>query len=261
MLGHVAVRYFTERGAAVLTSDLRYDPNSPTEYLKTVVALHPSVVINALGIIKHRLSEEGAMMAVNGEFPIRLREALPREVCLVQPSTDCVFRGDRGDYEVDAPHDASDEYGKSKSAGERVAGTPGSLVVRASIIGPEVSRSPKGLLGWLLSHADGETVPGYVDHRWNGITTLEWCRIVEKRVLRAARQVACGVIQPACEGPVTKCELLKVLSEAFGRRLRVAPVSSGAPIDRTLRPTETRKPIGEQATELASWYRSQNERA
>ena len=89
-------------------------------------------------------------------------------------SSDGVFRPDVGDRNAVEPGDATDDYGASKCAGERAVLDAGGLVIRCSIVGPEVLE-PQSLLGWLLRQ-EGE-IRGFTNHLWNGITTLEWARV------------------------------------------------------------------------------------
>jgi dTDP-4-dehydrorhamnose reductase len=239
MLGHTVTSYFRARGVRIETLDLRYSPAHPWNFFATLDALRPEVVINALGLIKQREGDPEGLRAINGEFPLLLRLVMPRDALLVHASSDCVFRGDRGGYKVSDPLDAVDPYGVSKGLGERVAEWPNTLVVRTSIVGLEPPETTRGLLAWFLSHRDGERVPGFVDHTWNGLTTIEWCGFVESEIHAWESGRAGKIVQPCCDVPLTKFEMLKVFNATFQRRIQVDPVHSDGALDRSLIPTIT----------------------
>ena len=101
-----------------------------------------------------------------------------------------------------------------------------------SLIGPE-PRAPRSLLGWFLSRTIGATVPGYVNHRWNGLTTLAFAKIC--RGLIAAEHPATGFRHVVPADEVTKCELLGLFRSGFRRPdIVVEPVEAAAAVDRTL---------------------------
>jgi len=254
MLGHIAERYFRGRGFEVLTLGERFDLGSPGTFIDAVRAAQPDVALNAIGLIKQRESDPAALLSVNAALPVLLRLALPPEALLVQPSTDCVFSGTTGWYAVDAIRDATDAYGLSKILGETVASYPRTMVVRTSIVGPELAGGSHGLLGWFLSQRPGATVRGYTDHLWNGLTTLEWCKVVEE--VLASPSSTCErsvIVQLGTERRWTKAEILLMFRETYRRDVRVEPAPSGHPLDRTLCPTMVRRPLEEQLRELAAF--------
>ena len=252
MLGHVAARYFRERGCEVATTDARFDPGAPEPFLRDVAALAPDVVVNAIGLVKQRSADPGRLLELNAALPLLLRLSLPPHVTLVQPSTDCVFAGTRGGYRVDERPDAMDAYGLSKALGESVASHPNTLVVRVSIIGLELGGGATGLLGWFLSHGDGAALRGFLDHRWNGLTTLEWCRVVDDALDQAGGANG-QLIQPGTERRWTKAEMLHLFADVWSRRVRIDDVPSGAAVDRSLEPTIRVRPLEDQLRELAEW--------
>lgn len=132
-----------------------------------------TIIINCMGVTNKRndlsLTE---MYMVNGVFPHVLdRICLHNDIKLLQPSTDCVFNGLTGHYEDDSIKDAYDDYGLSKSIGEEIYGS----VIRTSIIGEEAN-THSNLLSWCISKKN-QSVRGYEDHFWNGITCLEWAKL------------------------------------------------------------------------------------
>ena len=115
------------------------------------------------------------LIKINSCFSLELIQLCEKiEVPLIQVGTDCVFSGKRGEYLEDDDHDETGAYGISKSLGEPSSCT----VIRTSIIGRELYNK-KSFLEWVLSN-DGKTINGYENHIWNGITCLEWSKLIEK---------------------------------------------------------------------------------
>ncbi len=236
MLGHVVARYFAGLGHEVSTTEERYDGTSRAALIAAVTASRCDRIVNCIG-----LASGADLMTINALLPHHLASVLRPGQVLVHASSDGVFSGDTGMYASTAPLDASDPYGISKRVGE--PGHPGAVVIRCSIVGPELGRA-HSLLGWFLS--GNEPVDGYTNHRWNGITSLEWARL--------ALALAAGVHQPACAAPVSKADLLEAFAAVFSHPRPVRRVSHERSIDRTLRPTVTCTPIVEQLGDLRSWY-------
>ncbi|HEY0659085.1 MAG TPA: sugar nucleotide-binding protein, partial [Pyrinomonadaceae bacterium] len=119
--------------------------------------VRPEVTINAIGIIKQIPSAQNIIdiLTINSIFPHKLSEITKEfNSRLITISTDCVFRGEKGNYSEEDISDAFDLYGKSKNLGEVVA--ENCLTLRTSIIGRELT-SRHSLVEWFLSNR-GEKV-------------------------------------------------------------------------------------------------------
>jgi dTDP-4-dehydrorhamnose reductase len=257
MLGHVVARHLESEGIAVRTSDLRYS-GSPTDALvEAVRASGAPLVVNCLGRIKQKSTDPADLATANALFPLHLVQRLHAGQHLVHASTDCVFAGTRGSYRVDDERDAADDYGRSKVLGEGVARWPNATVVRVSIIGPDIAgpgAAGRGLLGWMLAQPADVPLRGFTNHRWNGITTLEWARVaVELVARRNAGERIPAVVQPGSDA-VTKHELLGMIREAFDTGHTIEPVEAPEAVDRTLVPTMHRPSIAEQLRAMAAWH-------
>jgi len=186
----------------------------------------PQVVVNAAGIVRQRVEADPVeSIEVNSLFPHRLaaicRSARTR---LIHISTDCVFSGNRGNYqEADNP-DPIDLYGRSKLLGEVVG--DGCLTIRTSIIGLELAHY-SGLIEWFLRQP--KTVRGYRRARWNGVTTVELARIINTLVKRSDLE---GLWHVSAE-PITKYQLLADLGALLKLSTAVVPDDSVV-IDRSL---------------------------
>jgi dTDP-4-dehydrorhamnose reductase len=139
-----------------------------------------SWIVNAIGMTKPMIREDVSCdvlraINVNSMFPTVLAlSANKKKARVIQIATDCVFSGRDGPYYEDSPHDALDVYGKTKSLGEVNAANIHRL--RCSIVGPEL-RGHRYLLNWFRGQAHNAHVNGYINHYWNGITTLAFAKI------------------------------------------------------------------------------------
>jgi dTDP-4-dehydrorhamnose reductase len=145
-------------------------------------------------------------------------------------ATDCVFSGARGGYVERDAHDALDVYGKTKSLGE--THHPHVVHLRCSIVGPE-PKDRKFLLEWLRGQPMGAAVRGFVNHRWNGVTTLQFARLCRGLVTGGSWPGHLQHVVPADD--VTKADLLRLMAAAYDRAdVGIADAAADVPIDRTL---------------------------
>jgi dTDP-4-dehydrorhamnose reductase len=252
MLGGMVASYFQPRHD-VLTVAVRFDPGNAEPFLAEVRAAGADVVINGIGAIKQRTVDASTLLAVNAYMPRLLRRSLPATTLLVHPSTDCVFDGTCGPYAAGAPAEAGDAYGISKSLSETVKDFPSTLVIRCSVVGPDPKGRATGLLGWFLAQPRGAQVHGYVDHKWNGLTTLHWCQVVE-RILAGGTPVPAGaILQPGTEQVHSKYEMLLLFGSIFRPDIKVLATKAGGPSDRSLIPNLVVPPLPEQLRELAAF--------
>jgi len=190
----------------------RFDRDPPPSEM---VAGH-AWIVNAIGITK----------------PL-IRDDQPSEVAdarILQIATDCVYSGSRGEYVESDPHDALDVYGKTKSLGESFQENVHHL--RCSIIGPE-PKDFKFLIEWFRRQPRDATVKGFVNHRWNGVTTLHFARLCEGIITRGLSLSHLQHVVPS--GSMTKAAMLHAFAAAFARRdVRIEDVEAGTIIDRTL---------------------------
>lgn len=195
-------------------------------------------VINAIGITKPRVKDDNdaqveTAIRVNGLFP---RALVRCGVPVLQIATDCVYSGAKGRYVETDLHDATDVYGKTKSLGE--AHHESLLHLRCSIVGPEPTER-KFLLEWLRGQSRDARLPGYVNHEWNGVTTLHFARLAAALIAKDAGHGAgplLGRLQHVIPADVvSKHELLRLFAAAFDRPdLSIAAVDAPTRVDRTL---------------------------
>jgi dTDP-4-dehydrorhamnose reductase len=126
-------------------------------------------IINAMGILVNE-SQQNKEIAnlINTKLPKYL-EANSGNAKVIHLSTDCVFSGKDGNYNELSDTDGTSDYALTKIAGE--IDNDKDLTIRTSIIGPEL-KDGTGLFHWLAKNKNN-TVIGFDNHIWNGITTLE----------------------------------------------------------------------------------------
>jgi dTDP-4-dehydrorhamnose reductase len=247
MLGHVVTRLFAESGLEVHTSSRRYEGRADDALVDEVMSSPCAVVVNCIGATS-KGATSAPLMVANAWLPPHFAAALGTRRLLVHASTDGVFSGACGPYDVRAATDATDAYGLSKRLGELCLVAGKAVVLRTSIIGPELGE-PRHLLGWFLRQR--AEVSGYADHLWNGITTLEWAKIA----LRAVKgEVPPGLHQPGCATYVSKYELLRLAGEEYSHTAPVRRTHGPYPVDRRLVPTIECPPIPQQLADLHRWY-------
>ena len=204
----------------------------------------PDVIVNCVGIIKQLAAARDpvASIAINALHPHLLaRAGRARGARVIHISTDCVFDGDRtgrtgsGYTEADVTN-ATDLYGRTKAMGELTA--PGTLTVRTSIIGRELSGA-SGLVEWFLSRR-GATADGYRGAIFSGFTTAALSAILLRVIVE----------QPALEGlyhvsapAIDKLALLGRLNEAFAAGITITPRDEPR-IDRSLDSTRFQAATG-----------------
>jgi dTDP-4-dehydrorhamnose reductase len=195
-----------------------------------------SWIINAIGFLDNRIDEDdpdslATAFDINAAFPNRLVEAAGRGRRVILVATDGVFSGQDAPYDERAPGDADGVYARSKSLGE--VRSPNVVSLRCSVIGPEPPPA-RSLLGWALSQPAGATIPGYSNHRWNGITSLHFAKLCAGLILADDHDLP-SLIHVLPDDSVSKAELLQLGLDAFGRSdVTVVPEPAPVAVDRTL---------------------------
>jgi dTDP-4-dehydrorhamnose reductase len=192
--------------------------------------VRPEAVVNCVGVIKQRAAAASPVpsITVNSLLPHVLADRCEaRGARLIHFSTDCVFNGRRGGYTEDDVSDAEDLYGRTKYLGE-VAGRPGAVTLRTSIVGRELTHF-QSLIEWFLAQEGGK-VGGYRRARYSGVTTGVMAGIVERLVNE--HPGLSGLYQVA--GPwIDKFALLHLVRDAFGVDVEIVP-DDRIVVDRTM---------------------------
>jgi dTDP-4-dehydrorhamnose reductase len=244
MLGHTCFEHFTSlkkyellgtwRGEA--SRNIKSFDATEGDVSELIREFCPDWIINCIGVIKQKIQLDvqasiDNAFKINSNFPRELASAVSgTKVNVLQIATDCVFKGEEGCYHESSFHDATDIYGQSKSLGEIIA--PEIMNLRVSIIGREID-SNYSLTDWFLKHKAGDTVHGYTNHLWNGITTLAFARIAEGIIEKEEFRTGTFHIVPSDE--VSKFELLQLIRHQFKRKdITVIPAEGPEYVDRRL---------------------------
>jgi len=210
-------------------------------------------IVNAIGITKPLIQDDNPEQL---ERAVRTNVLLPHAIARVaaengarvlQIATDCVYSGLAGGYGENAAHDALDVYGKTKSLGECFGANVAHL--RCSIIGPE-AKDFKFLLEWFRLQQPGAQVNGFVNHQWNGVTTLHFAKI-------CAGIIETGLSLPHMQhvvptGTISKAAMLHEFAVAFNRAdIQIRDIVAPKLIDRTL--TTTNPELNRQLWQAAGY--------
>ena len=203
---------------------------------KLIDSTNPKYVINCIGRIKPTIDEDDSESVYQAK---QINSNLPKQIeklseagrfKIIQIGTDCVFSGKKGLYTINDEYDASDIYGRTKSDGEIDSGKK--MLLRTSIVGPEV-KPGQSLLNWFLELDKDSEVDGFENHKWNGITTLAFAKIVKGIILNNIYTPK--IIHLTPKDLVSKYELLSMFSSSFKREdIVINPTNAHLVIDRTL---------------------------
>jgi dTDP-4-dehydrorhamnose reductase len=216
MLGHMVYRYFNTLNKYILirmarSGECEYKVDlikDPDKIVDIVEKEQPDYIINCIGLlVKDSENNPANAIFINSLFP-HLLEGLTKDkkIKIIHISTDCVFSGTKGNYSEDDCTDGIGYYAKTKALGELKNNKD--LTIRTSIIGPEL-KDGTGLLGWFLKQ-QGE-VKGYSKCLWNGVTTLELAKQLDK-ILSIP---LVGLYQLVPNFFISKYDLLKLIKEVW----------------------------------------------
>lgn len=230
MLGFAVSEYFLSQGYEVqkITRkefDITKDPFAKLEHH----ILETDVVINCAGIIKPQIAKSTIedVLKVNAIFPRNLASFCRQmNIKCFHVTTDCVYTGAKGEYTEDDVFDADDVYGLTKNAGEPM----NCMTLRTSIIGEEQGQS-RSLIEWARSQR-GKKVNGFVNHYWNGVTTVHLAEVIEK--ILENEMYTEGIYHVHSPNSVSKKELLELLNEVYDLQMTVQPAEAPQFCDRTL---------------------------
>jgi dTDP-4-dehydrorhamnose reductase len=283
MLGSALVDYFQSVGVPVLeisrSSESIYASNRHIEFDINTQSASELIeqlpvgcqLINASGVIRHKIDEKSmadltTAIKVNSLFPHELTaKCLEKNIKVFQIATDCVFSGGRGSYSEADTHDPTDIYGVTKSLGEILS--PNVMTLRCSMVGIEKGSSIE-FLNWVIDQPLNSSLNGFINHLWNGLTTLHVAKILKGIIDRGSFKSGTYHLVPS--DFVSKYELITMVAKEFGRDdLAVQSTNGASAVDRrliTIYESENREhwesagyseglSISEMLSEYASWIK------
>lgn len=184
-------------------------------------------IINCAGIIKpYSLNDPATTLFINGALPHVLSQHYKEK--LIHITTDCVYNGLEGaPYDENSPHSPNDLYGLSKSLGEPFKH---SLVLRTSIIGPEITGFVS-LIEWFKKQ-EGQSIKGFTNHYWNGITTKQFGKICSAIINNRDQYPENGLFH-IFSNDISKYDMVISFKEKFNINVNIEPAEP-APVDRRM---------------------------
>lgn len=225
MLGHMVLKYIS-KSVEVETIDYRFPSD---EFRQAVFNYKGDYLINCIGSIPQRTNN----FEVNADLPIWLEQNANCRI--IHPSTDC---------EID-----DTDYGLSKRKGTEYLLSHGrkTKILQTSIIGPEL-KEHRSFLDWYVYNA-ADSVEGYKDALWSGITTLQWSKFCRDMISHWDNYKRMNVVAGEV---ISKYSLLKIIKEIFDVRVDIIPVDKGK--DKSLKGELNVPPIKDQLLELKAFY-------
>ena len=229
----------TLRDRKIDTYSTRTKPDEPRDFqfrfgidnLEQIVSKISDLdyVVNCIGAIPQRNTEPGNFK-INWELPLLLQNLAEKiGFKVIQIATDCAFDGLAGEYSEADSRSAKDAYGESKVLGEVLSSQ--FMHIRCSIIG--IDNEGRSLYSWLISHDKNSVVTGYVNHIWNGVTTLAFANVVAGIIQNDS--FASGMHHLVPSSTETKYELLRQIAKSENRQdLTIVPHVTETKVDRTL---------------------------
>ncbi len=190
-----------------------------------------TVVINCIGTIPHACKDyqltNKMYIKVNSIFPNVLSQICDKyQIKMIHPTTDCVYKGDKGSYtEKDEPDDDT-IYGMTKNLGEPENCT----VIRCSIIGEEVNNK-RSLIEWIKSNRNGK-IKGYTNHIWNGVTCLQYAKIVKHIIQHNLFWK--GVRHISSPDVLNKHQIVSLINQYYSLNIEIEPFETSVICDRSL---------------------------
>lgn len=236
MLGNYIVKYFELN---VCINIIKFTKNNyditklSKKSLEKLLVEHKidfdTVIINCAGIIpqaNNYILNNNNYYLINSIFPIMLSHLSNKyHAKLIHISTDCVFSGKKGNY-VESDHcDVSHIYGLSKSFGE----IHNSTIIRTSIIGDELYNK-RSLVEWIKSN-NNNTINGFKNHLWNGVTCLQLAKIIHKIILDNNYWIG---VRHVFSDIITKYDLVNMICDTYNLNIDVIEFFTAESYNRTL---------------------------
>jgi dTDP-4-dehydrorhamnose reductase len=203
--------------------------NNIEEFLLSKNIDNKTCVINCIGLIPQRFKNSknfNEYYIINSIFPQLLAKYCKKySAKMIQPTTDCVYNGNKGKYIETDFHDETNIYGVSKSLGE----SDNCTVIRTSIIGEEIYNK-YSLLEW-VKNSKG-IINGFTNHLWNGITCLQYCKLIDEIIKN--NLFWNGVKHIYSPVAKSKYELCCIIKDVYDIDIQINKMENSIIVDKTL---------------------------
>jgi dTDP-4-dehydrorhamnose reductase len=237
MAGHTVALHFLEQGYDVTAysrrpfpfcKNITGDVEDSRELRRFLTSGNYDAVINCIGVLNRDAEEKkAAAVYLNSYLPHLLAETLrDTPARLIHISTDCVFSGKLGSYRENSPKDGESFYARSKALGEVEDGR--NLTIRTSLVGPDINLDGIGLFNWFMKQSD--TVHGYTNALWTGVTTLTLAKAIEQ----AVRENLTGIYHLVNGENISKFDLLCLFNRSMRNNSLTVLPDDGVRVDKSL---------------------------
>lgn len=238
MAGHTIAIYLKEQGHDVVAFTQKYFEHCSQNILGDALDYNNlkiiidkgsyDVVINCIGILNKYAEENKARsVMLNSFLPHFLSSAVKdSNARLVHLSTDCVFSGKTGDYVETSFPDGASFYDRTKALGEVT--DEKNITFRDSIVGPDLKEAGIGLFNWFMKQ--NESIDGYANVYWTGITTLTLAKAIEA----ASQQKTTGLYHLVNNSKISKFQLISLFNSHFKNNELIIKPDESFKLDKSL---------------------------
>jgi len=225
MLGHMLCKYLQQHNINIVYSNKRW----PGHICKDIQNFKGDYIVNCMGAIPQKTNN----FSVNYELPIWLDQ-----------NTTCKI------IHVGTNSGLTDEYSISKkqSLDWILSNSKQTKIIQTSIIGPELT-SNKNLFEWFMEQKT--SADGYTNEMWNGITTLEWCKLCYKIIKKWDKYDILNIPYTDC---ISKYNLLYYIKESFNKCITIHKTVNNKNTNECIDGNIKLKDIKKQLTELKRFY-------
>lgn len=244
MLGSTILNYFKNKHEIIdINRDLfDVEKNNFNELLKLCdkyLICKNDVIINCIGLLPHRFNSDSLkeqnfsceilkkFILINSIFPHNLEKIYLLYNCkIIHITSDCVYLGDKGNYNENDNFDLYNIYGITKTSGES------DLLcnIRTSIIGHE-KHNKKSLLEWVLSQ-ENSCIDGFENYLWNGVTCLQLSKIIDEIISKNIFWK--GTRHIFSPDKLSKYQLCQYINDIYNLNINIKNVNLPEKVDRTL---------------------------
>lgn len=231
MAGHLISEYLSLNTKFEIVRVARDRSSNKTNYVldatdffaieNMISEVKPNYVINAVGILNTDAENNpDKAVLINSFLPHFLAKICTKfQSKLIHISTDCVFNGKKGSYLESDFKDGIGFYAQSKALGEVCYNNH--TTIRTSIIGPDIKSAGIGLLNWVLSQKN--TINGYSEAFWGGVTTLELAKFIEFFIENKSTGIT--LLHLTNNLKISKLDLIKIINDIFKLKLDIKSIS------------------------------------
>jgi dTDP-4-dehydrorhamnose reductase len=199
-----------------------------------IFSVKPDVVVNCIGKLVE-YSEDNLLDAIyfNSQFPLLLSGICKNNnIRFIHLSTDCVFSGINNleGYTEKAEPNGFTNYARTKALGENI--DENQLVIRTSVIGPELKANGTEFFGWILRQ--NAKVFGYKKAIWSGVTSLVLAEAIQEFIYNDIN----GIYHLTNNSNIIKSDIIKFIKDSMGLNFNLICID-GLASDKTM--IDTRK--------------------